>query len=70
MGIKVGDKVKIVGGKGILDDAYYDCVIVTDLETSCYEGCDFIELDEWWVDIETECDELYLIRTEEGSLNE
>ena len=70
LGIKVCDKVEAVGGKGILEDEYFDDVIVTDLETPCYEGYDFIELDEWWVDIKLDCDELYLVRTEEGSLND
>lgn len=34
LGIKVGDKVKVVGGKGILEDEYFNDVIVTSLETS------------------------------------
>jgi|TARA_A100001391_G_C5077118_1_gene279425 hypothetical protein len=70
LGIKVGDEVKVVGGNGILEDEYFDSVLVTDLETLCYEGYDFIELDAWWVDVETDCDELYLIRTKEGSLDD
>lgn len=70
LGIKVGDRVKVVGGKGILEDEYFNDVIVTDLETSGYGGYDFIELDNWWIDIKADCDELYLIRTKEGSLDD
>jgi len=63
LGIKVGDKVEVVRSHEFTPDTY----TITDLEVLYYEDDGFIQLNNkwWWY---KDSDEVYLIRTEEGSL--
>lgn len=72
LNIKVGDKVEIVvsGDEGFADNSEY---LVTSIEYEDYYGIAFMELGHCWYyynNNEQHNDELYLIRTEEGSLND
>jgi len=62
LGIEVGDKVKVVESRSFTLDIY----TITAIEDELYFGTAFIELIDiwWWYEDE---DEVYLIRTEEGS---
>ena len=68
LGIKVGDKVKFEKVHDI--DVGIDTYEITDLEPLTYDGTAFIELEEaqWWG--YDSRDVVYLIRTQEGSLND
>ena len=63
LGIKVGDKVEVVRSHEFTSDIY----TITDIEDIGYGDEGFIELGDiwWWYE---DSDEVYLIRTKEGSL--
>jgi len=70
LGIKVGDRVKVgrVGDRFFSDKVGHK-IPVTDIEDEEYEDKLFLELAYYYLEYHSG-DELYLIRTEEGSLND
>lgn len=73
LGINKEDKVEIVNSTD--EDFTRGTYLVTNLEDHAFTGTTFVELDDIWYDYgrcRNLCgeDELYLIRTEEGSLND
>ena len=72
LNIKVGDKVEVIvsGDDDFANDSEYK---VTKVEDPDYKGRGFIDLNGTWYcydNSEEGTDEIYLIRTEEGSLND
>ena len=64
LGIKVGDKVKVVNTYDVRESGIYT---ISGIEDPFYDDEGFLELDNrwWWYE---DSDEAYLIRTKEGSL--
>ena len=64
LGIAVGDKVEVVNVYAVMESGIYT---ISNIEDTFYDAKGFIELDDswWWYE---DSDEVYLIRTKEGSL--
>ena len=64
LGIEVGDKVKVVNAYDVRESGIYT---ISNIEDPFYDSEGFLELDDswWWYE---DSDEVYLIRTKEGSL--